>query len=182
MSNEPKWSVEYDAEIWKQIPEFKSGHEVSNYGRVRSWIGNGGKKLDKPILRRLYEDRKGYILSSFYINGKVTNRRVHRLVLSAFDKPMSSEYDARHLNHNIKDNRLDNLKWGTRQENINDNVRDKRHLFGETHSLAKLNESQVKEIRTLISNGVSQIELSKKFCVSIGTISDIKRRVSWNHI
>ena len=49
--------------------------------------------------------------------------KAHQLVLFAFVGPMPEGMECRHLNGNPSDNRADNLKWGTRKENIHDAMR-----------------------------------------------------------
>jgi hypothetical protein len=43
---------------------------------------------------------------------------VHRLVLLAFVGPCPAGHEVLHLNHQPADNRLENLRYGTRSENI----------------------------------------------------------------
>jgi hypothetical protein len=50
--------------------------------------------------------------------GKGNSRQVHQLVLEAFVGPCPEGYEVLHLNHEPSDNRLVNLKYGTRSENV----------------------------------------------------------------
>lgn len=71
------------------------------------------------------------------------------------------------------------LAWGDRQDNVDDMVRHKRHLFGERHNMAKLNEAQV---RAILSSNQTSRALAEEFGVSCGTVYEIRRRDSWGHI
>jgi hypothetical protein len=52
------------------------------------------------------------------VNGK--HKTVHSLVMQYFGPPKPGpEYQIDHENRNSHDNRIDNLKWVTRQENMN---------------------------------------------------------------
>lgn len=53
---------------------------------------------------------------------------------------------------------------------------------GESHVNSKLKEHQIKEIRTLCANGVTQIELSRRYGVKAMAISRAVNRKSWRHV
>jgi hypothetical protein len=55
--------------------------------------------------------------------GRRNTRMVHTLVLEAFVGPRPPGKEACHGNGQPGDNRLSNLRWGTRSENIADAVR-----------------------------------------------------------
>lgn len=75
------------------------------------------------------------------------------------------------------------LRWATRQENVDDQVRDETNPQGERNTNAKLTASQVTEIRRLYSSGrVTQAELALRYGVSDSNISAIVRRVSWGFL
>ena len=50
--------------------------------------------------------------------GKNNSCAVHQLVMQAFVGPCPDGCEVLHLNHNPADNRLVNLKYGTRSENL----------------------------------------------------------------
>ena len=54
--------------------------------------------------------------------GRGNSRCVHELVLLAFVGAKPPKHECRHLNGDPADNRLENLAWGTRSENIKDAV------------------------------------------------------------
>ena len=91
-------------ETWKPVP----GHEnylVSDQGRVA--------KVMKPG----YASKLRYPLVTLGEVGKRVNYYVHELVLRAFVGERPEGAVVRHLNDVPTDNRLENLKWGTRSEN-----------------------------------------------------------------
>jgi hypothetical protein len=98
-------------EIWKPIPGFID-YAVSNFGRVKSFKGQNVKLL-KPQTRV-----KGYKFVN--LSNKVQRKSIdiHRLVLMAFVEmpPVGKECD--HINRVRDDNRLDNLRWVTKRENV----------------------------------------------------------------
>lgn len=106
--------------------------------------------------------------------------RVHRLVLTAFVGPCPEGMECRHLNGNKTDNRLENLCWGTQEENRQDTRDHGTYKKGENHHRAKLTNEQVKEIRRRYdAGGVSQKELADEFGAGQGTVHNIVRRKGW---
>lgn len=73
----------------------------------------------------------------------------------------------------IADNNLDMFAKGRDVQNPK---------FGAANHSAKLTEDQVRAIRDLYAQGMSQTELSRMFSVSQSNISDIVRRNIWRHV
>ena len=97
-------------EIWKVIKEAPN-YSVSNLGRVKNNITNYILKTQKS---EAYER-----VNLKCMDGKNHTKRVHRLVLEAFNpienmnKMVVNHKDADHFN-----NHLDNLEWLTQSENV----------------------------------------------------------------
>jgi len=53
---------------------------------------------------------------------------------------------------------------------------------GENHHLSRLRPEDVLDIRQAVKEGVTQLELSNRYDVCVGTISAIVSRRSWKHI
>ena len=100
----------------RSIPGF-TRYMVDETGQV---FGMSGGPL-KPTV-----STSGYLVVSLRRDGKTYRRPVHRLVLMAFVGP-GNGLDCCHANGDKLDNRLSNLRWGTRSENILDQVRHGRH-------------------------------------------------------
>lgn len=54
--------------------------------------------------------------------------------------------------------------------------------FGENHPRAKLTEQDVKDIRELYANGISEVQIAKRYNMDQTTISGIVLRKNWKHI
>jgi len=100
--------------IWKKV-ENHSYYEISNYGEVKSL------KRNKLLTPRVND--KGYLSVILYYDNGLQSKsyRIHRLVLSTFQKVdyTSHPLECGHLDDNKNNNRLDNLTWLTRKENMN---------------------------------------------------------------
>ena len=103
------------AEVWKQYLDTQ--YEVSNLGNVRN-------KNTKVVLSQ--EDTgNGYLCVGLQIDkGVYKKTRVHRMVAMAFLEFQRTEErnEVDHINGNKSDNSVDNLRWCTHKENMNNPV------------------------------------------------------------
>ena len=95
-----------------KLIDFLPNTHISRDGRI--WRNGREKKFTVgPI---------GYEVVSFSTNNKTKTYYKHRLVLHAFVGECPFGCEALHINGNKLDNRLENLRWGTRKENVADSV------------------------------------------------------------
>ena len=109
---------------WAPVPGYEGYYEVSDDGRVRSVdrvLTDGRRRKGRPMRARPV-NQWGHRTVGLSRGNKVTRVLVHHLVLSAFDQPRPEGSVARHLNGNPADNRIENLRWGTHAENMQDMV------------------------------------------------------------
>ena len=108
-------NINYENEIWRDIPEYEGLYQASNLGRVKSLKRPYGlkEKILKPGLVC------GYYQVSLYKNLKVKHYMVHRLVWEAFNGSIPEGLQVNHINEIKTDNRLENLNLMTCKENIN---------------------------------------------------------------
>jgi hypothetical protein len=117
-------------ERWRFVKDSEKRYAVSDWGRVRESLGRGKIRLMEPH----FDVANGLRV---YLKG-VGEKRVSHLVLEAFVGPRPPCYVARHLDDNPKNNRLDNLRWGTHQENHQDRVRNRQMRGGRKYCRAGL--------------------------------------------
>ena len=115
-------------ERWKPIASQQGHYSVSDCGRVRSEARVVLRKNGRPYnvrLRILKTIVGGHGYRTARVGGRTCN--VHELMLLAFvgERPHKHAV-CRHLNGNPLDNRLNNLRWGTRAENYADGVEHRR--------------------------------------------------------
>lgn len=103
-------------EIWKKIPEYPE-YQVSNYGRVMSYMHSSDGRLLKPGIAA-----KGYLTVGL-TNGKRKSFYVHSLVANAFlgHKSDGHKIVVSHVNRDKLDNRLENIRVVTNRENTSNN-------------------------------------------------------------
>ena len=110
-------------EIWKPIPGY-DGYEASNLGRIRSWKTRGkvGITAKSPhVLKPAIDKTTGYHGVGL---GRGVFKRVHQLVLLAFVGPRLNGLKALHNDDDRNNNSLDNLRYGTQAENIQDMIKN----------------------------------------------------------
>ena len=144
---------------------------------------NGYKAIRRGRTMRPHHHINGYVYVTLCKNGKKEVFRLHRLVLMVFVGP--SDLECNHKNGNKSDNRLCNLEYVTRSENM-------KHAYdtglnagpvGSKCGAAKLNEKQVLELRRLFETGeYSQVKLGKMFGLGRSAVNQIVHRKRWKHI
>ena len=130
----------FQNEVWKNIPEYEE-YQVSNYGRVKSLDRiikqYGHKNFYERVMRgKILKPRTqngGYLIVCLSHNGKRIAKTIHRLVAITFIGNREG-LDVNHKDGNKQNNKLENLEWVTRSENIKHDY----HILGHTHNLCKV--------------------------------------------
>lgn len=112
-------------EIWKDIKGYEGHYQVSNLGNVRCM--HYGRKRQNPnrgTIQNLVqlENNHGYLFVRLFKDGIKASVLIHRLVAMAFIPNPDNKPQIDHINTNPKDNRVSNLRWVTRKENINNPI------------------------------------------------------------
>lgn len=122
-------------ETWKPAVDYEGLYEVSNLGRVRSVPRRDlrGRRI-RGRIRALTTRPSGHQNVNLHRDGRGRTEKVHRLIAIAFLGQPEARQEVRHLDGDPSNNRVDNLKWGTRSENIRDSVRHGTHVWAnKTH-------------------------------------------------
>ena len=157
-------------EKWRRVPGWPD-YEVSNLGRVR-------RHVVKVLTSWASKDRYPSVCLP-----RGQRRYIHRIVLEAFVGKAGEGQEARHLDGNRGNARLDNLKWGSRHQNMADRVSHGTSNRGERSGAAKLTNAQVADIRArYVKRKVPQRVLAREYGVGLTTINQIIHARTWKHI
>lgn len=116
-------------EIWRDIKGYEGLYEVSDLGNVKSLERSIVRKdgTSYYIAERILRPRKkseGYLDVALNKDGKAKHYRVHRLVAEMFIPNPENKPEVNHINANKSDNRVENLEWATREENIHHAIKE----------------------------------------------------------
>lgn len=95
-------------------------------------------------------------------------------------KPSSTKLVIRHLDDNPLNNHVDNLRWGTQKQNMED-ARKNGKLRGSSckASRAKLSKKDLILIFKLKAKGLYYKDIAKRLGVSVGTIGRVINKKSY---
>ncbi|MFA6400962.1 MAG: NUMOD4 domain-containing protein [Salinivirgaceae bacterium] len=168
-----------DDEIWRTVPNCNECYQVSNYGRIKSFVFN---KKDGQIVNGSYINGFKHVT----LNMRETGQRiyVHKLVAEVWiPKPSEQHIYVTHLDGNMKNNHVSNLEWHTHNtliEKHREFVKSSQHP--KTISNSKLKESDIGLLKSMLERGVVQSKISKMFCISEMQVTRIKRGENWGHV
>lgn len=170
------------------VPEFTS-YRVGNDGSVwRVWVRikrTGKRRISCTTWKKMKAELKdnGRLRVRLVQNGKEYRVHVHQLVLENFIGPCPEGMECCHNDDNPLNNKLDNLRWGTRQSNMVDKRINDKIARGENQGLSKITEEQVREIRRMYGSGnYSKYRLGKLFNIDRRNITFIVDRKTWKHV
>lgn len=130
------------------------------------WIWNGAK----------FSNHYG-LLS---INNK--NYLTHRIAYALFIGPIPRGLNVLHKCDNPPCCNPAHLFLGTQAENMVDKVKKGRSSKGARNGAAKLDATQVREIKRLLQGSISQREIGSRFGIGQTAISLINTGKNWKHI
>lgn len=100
-------------EVWKDVVGYEGDYIVSNLGNVMS-LNYGVVKEKKVLIKRQFF-QNGY----YYVNLKCKPVPIHRIIAMAFIPNPLNKPQIDHINTIKTDNRIENLRWVTLKENMN---------------------------------------------------------------
>lgn len=159
------------------LPDYEGRYMINPDGRIFSNKYNRILKSGDRV--------GGYVHVGLTKNGRSKTIRVHRLIAETFIPNPENKPQVNHIDCNKQNNRVSNLEWCTRQENI-DHAVDNGLMIGPKCKIGKntkLKGFQVIEIRKKYKSfKYSQPMLAREYGVSQMTICKIVNRKIWKHI
>ncbi|MEH2444143.1 NUMOD4 domain-containing protein [Nostoc sp.] len=173
------------------IPGYENLYSITRSGRV--WSHERVSSICRSVKGRWLKPLKnndGYLQVNLCSNGEIKTIKVHIIVAQTFIGERPEGLEVCHNDGSRTNNSVNNLRYDTRSGNQLDRKKhgtqtqvDNR---GEKHGIAKLNESQVLEIRRLWSkrhhNKLTQQKLGEYFGVSQQQINRVVNNKLWQHI
>lgn len=159
-----------EGEIWRWIAGYENLYQVSNFGRVKRFYGNGNVKILKPWL-----NRQGYLIFDLCKGAKSKHFPIHQLVAKAFIPNPDNKPEPNHEDGNKLNNHVSNLKWSTRAENVKHAVEMGLSPKGEDHPNAKLTNAQREKARQIVIKGDTEFginALAREYGVCSATMTE----------
>ena len=156
---------------FKPIPGYEGRYKINKQGTI---IGPYGKVL------RVYNEP--YPKVYLYADGKKRKLMVHTLVMLTWVGPRPDGLVIRHLDGNILNSNLNNLTYGTYQENEADKLSHGRQNVGERCHNAVLCERKVKIARGLHKCGFTFTRIAEILQVKYSTAWNAIRGKTWIYV
>ena len=112
------------SEIWKDIYfienniewDYRGKYQVSSHGRIKSlnYNNTNEEKIMIPTI-----NKNGYYRITLSYKSSKKTFKVHRLVAHMFCSGYFDGAEVDHINRNRIDNHIENLRWCTKKENMN---------------------------------------------------------------
>lgn len=166
------------------------GYRVGNDGTVwsawqrRSGFGRHGVWWISSEWRECMYSAKdtGHLRVAMTAGGKAKHHFVHKIVLEAFVSKRPDSLVCRHLDGNPGNNSVENLKWGTPQENSDDAIRHGTIRRGDGHQRVKLTEAIVRESRRRARSGENTADIARELGIPYLRLFDSVYGKSWKWI
>lgn len=181
-------------DLWKTIPAFEL-YEASNTGKIRSKArvvikSDGRKYTVVPKVMKPAKDGSGYLRTAFSVNGELTTIKVHRMIMMAFDcRDDYGSLEVNHINGIKTDNRVENLEWCTKAENIRHSFESglqdrflevaRQRVIDEDR---KLNKEKYLNFMNDYYSGIKAPTLAKKYELNKKTAYQIVKGVSYKEL
>lgn len=155
-------------EEWRPVVGYEGLYQVSDWGNVRSLdrlvlSKAGSYRKAYGVLLSQYIDKDGYCRVGLHFKRKQKIKGVHCLVAEAFIPNPDNKPQVDHINGVRNDNRVDNLRWFTLEENNSTDLAKSRK------SKAAFKRSDNKKI-------VYQYTLDGEFVAKYNSTMEVERK------
>lgn len=181
-----------DKEIWKPITYIKQlsnkKYAVSNKARLASYES---KKMDDLFILKQHLNG-GFPMVTIHVADKTKALFAHHAVAYTFLKKPSPKYThVLHLDYNKENNDPSNLKWATKDEQVEHSKKSPYVLASTAHKVytgamsKKLNEKKVIQLKNEIWNPKRKLtykQLAAKYGIAEMNLYRIKNGLLWFHV
>lgn len=161
-------------EEWRPIEDFPR-YQISNKGRVKSFTNP-----KKPKILRPHQLKNGYLMVHLakgeeWGSNETECVRIHKLVADAFIPNPQNKCHVRHINQDRTDNRVENLKWVTREESNADPITKANRMAAIPQRIEKTSRPVLvyDENLTLLSAFTSTAETARQLNLQQGNIVNV---------
>lgn len=149
------------------------GYKVFSNGVI---LGKRGLPLATQITD------KGYVLVRLNIDGKATSKHLHRVLAECFLERPEGSVEVDHINTIRDDNRLENLRWVTKEQNVKHSYDSgNRIVLGERNANCKTDEKTVREICGYLASGLKPSKI-RDLGYDYRLARTINSKQNWKHI
>lgn len=187
MLNQEFTLVNLPGEVWKSVAGYEGLYSVSNYGRIKSLEktvqGTDGKiRVLKPRIKK-YAISNGYPVVSLCKDSITRVKFVHRIIALAFLPNPEHKPNVDHINRNTLDFRLENLRWTTQKENMNNpnSVEYCRQHVNKKETALLANETKRQKGTKTAPRMVFQYGLDGTFIAEYDSMNDAERKTGLCH-
>lgn len=176
-------------EEWRPASRGDGTYMVSNRGRVKRLLftRSDGRRRRERVLAVIYSHApknsvNGYPRIRLWNGRSYAYAMVHSLVMEAFVGPLPEGMVVNHKNGVKADNRIENLEYISRGDNIRHAARMGLLPRGNDRPNAKLTPDAVRRIRQRFRRGESNASIARDFGVAAATIRCVRLGQSWSHV
>lgn len=175
--------VEFGVTDAKVVPGYE-GYAITPKGRVFSCRKWNNDKSDGVRVREIHPSYKptiGRVTVSLTVGNQFRSLYLSRVLgITHLPSPRPDQFLIRHLNDDKLDDRLENLAWGSDQENKDDAVRNGKVRHGEDHGNAVLtNVEAVEIVRLRTEEGMTYAKIAERLSVSQFVVYNVCRGKSY---
>ena len=155
-------------EIWKDIEGYEGFYQVSNLGRIKSFVGyNGHEYVNRVRILNPYKQKAGKTYNRSVVklrkNGLPKDFKVHQLVANAFLPNPKGLKVINHIDGNPLNNEVSNLEWCTQKCNI-------RHSIDSGMTVRTIHSIDRDTMISFLNNGFNYDEIASELGIAKGTV------------
>ena len=133
-------------EVWRDIKGYEGLYKVSNLGRVKSFRNFSGfnkKFYKREKIMTPVDNGRGYLHVMLSKNKNTKHVYIHRLVAQSFLPNPNNLQEINHKDENKKNNRVDNLEWISRKDNVNYGTATSRQVKARSKPVTQIKNGKI---------------------------------------